>query len=252
MIGSTARITLESMGVSFPVQMTANTGVSLGCHSTAISNVCITYAFGKEGVKNVDKSPLKMGTQIQEYKDSWTGETRTRFNPAYAEDMQKELDKATKVKEETIDTMFKILLKNITTDMSFLSARVNWGGKSNGKRIGYLADTYSFVKWLIANKVGHVTASPIVRNKNYPSVAGYGLVQSWVWINPTSLPWVVPESGKLYNNKSLPDWDAWYKRVGTDIGFPEDHGKVDEYMWPNGRYVRPEPPRQSIFEKKVA
>lgn len=225
---------------------------SLGCHST-ISNVNCTWSARFESIRSTDKSdPVKSNYHYGETRLDGQEIDAVKLNvPSLA-------TYSVRVLPEDMHRGFIQVVNQATQELYFLSDNVNKHsqirevhyGKRFDKEGKVLVSTHEFVKWLIKNRIGHVTASPVTQNRNHRSTTNYSFVQGWIWVPPHSLPRAFAQSAVRYNDKALPDWDKWYETVGADLG-GVNPGQVDKLVWEGEKFQRPVPDKKPQVDVKI-
>jgi hypothetical protein len=95
--------------------------------------------------------------------------------------------------------------------------------------------TSDFVNWLIKNKHGVVTASPIGRNQYHQSSGkNYSMTQAFIWMPPHFCPTAAPGTAFHSNLAALPDEAAWRDMTARKAGH-KNNDSLDDKIWRDGK-----------------
>ena len=218
-------VPIPSVNLYVPTSVSWGETGSLGCHTKSLYSMTggLPEISGNMRKVNVDKPSPRID------KDPWggyqvPGETsRTIWTEWFS-------NLAT-----VRDTIFRELLKPhspydnyLTPDPTltgggglaakafvFMSAPVNYGSRVRANGWGAVATIGDFVKWLIDNKIGVVTESPIVRNQNYPHNNNFSLCRGWIW-NPPAHVAHTTDKGNFYNTDAIPTLEQVAENLQED------------------------------------
>lgn len=83
---------------------------------------------------------------------------------------------------------------------------------------------HDFVQWLVENKHGIVTGSPVTASQYHQSGKGnFSVNQGWIWIPPGFEPLTIPDTAFVSNLESLGTEEEYFQTLRTklDMGVPE-------------------------------
>lgn len=94
--------------------------------------------------------------------------------------------------------------------------------------------TSDFVNWLVANKVGVVTAAPISRNQYHQTGrTNFSATQAFIWLTPNFAPWSCAKTAFVSNAKSMANPEKWKKQVAHDAKIRIED--FDSKVWRDGK-----------------
>jgi hypothetical protein len=204
-----------------------------GCHASTISGISLTADWSTYACITPEKDP------IASTKDRWG---TISLNPEEAKKWQsafirgeydpKIRDQVFRLVADGYDQYYKedghhygpktkgmpegISIVIMTDNMNSYTPEFNKSsGISNAEKLcGF--KTSDFVQWLVENKIGIVTASPITRNRWHQDPENFSQVQAWMWIPPNFTKYTVPDSHFISNLAAAPTKEQWLKDAKKD------------------------------------
>lgn len=181
--------------------------LSHGCMTGQLANVCV-QAVHASIVRSSSKKPY------------------TSFSANQQTDMVSKTGSAFgnyKFSEEELTQLFTPIIPMFTQTFVLIADRVNTGSNMYPTALGGYFTSYikttDFVEWLIRNKKGIVTSSPIGRNPNHANPKAFSIVQAFIWTPPMSVPNIIKFTEQTFYPDDGPNHHQWADTANKAIAF---------------------------------
>lgn len=230
---------------------------NLGCHTSYITGFTLEPQFHMDGGFAVlDETKDKIKRVVGGWEDG--GIAQCEYNAVITQLGAGSVE----IKEAINENMYQPVVaavQKVGNPVIFLSDTYNKFAKCKPdpyNRMGYSVATSkadrkdfnqdffpcvtNFVRWLVENRIGHVTCSPVVHNPRHETSKDFSMNQAWIWIPPNKLDHIYPGSARRHGDGLVPTEEAFYKRWGPALGVPSTASdlkdRVDGILWHNGKF----------------